>query len=252
MKNNVIKQINKYFNYVKIATLQQIQKRLNTKVSKTVRRYLKKLNFFSSYSHNGEYYSHKRFVNFDSNGLWTYKDIYFSTYGKLTDTIEKFVNHSETGYNSIELQEILHVKVGDTLLKLTKNKKIIRIKLNRKFYYFSNIPAIQKAQLLLCRSIVEKKFGKKMNQEKISDIEIKRGFALFFNQLDEKQKRLFSGLESALLGYGGDKIVAETFGLDPHTVSRGRQEILSGDFEKKHIRKQGAGRKPIKKKSENN
>ncbi len=248
MKTTIIKYINKYFNYAKIATLQQVKNKLNTKVTKTIRRYLKELEYFSSYSHNGKYYSHKRFANFDTNGLWTFKDIYFSTYGKLTDTIEIFVNSSNLGYNSNELQKILHVKVSDTLLELVKNKKIVRKKIDTKFYYFSNVPAIQKAQLLLCRSKVETKFGKQMNKEKITDSEIKQGFALFFNQLDEKQKRLYSGLESALLGYGGDKIIAETFGLDSHTVSRGRHEILSGDFEKNNIRHKGGGRKPIKKK----
>lgn len=248
MKTIVFKKINRYFNYVKIATLQQVKKKLNVEVAKTVRRYLKELEYFSSYSHNGEYYSHQCFATFDTNGLWAYKDIYFSTYGKLTDTIENLVNHSKSGYNSIELQKILYVKVSDSLLQLSNNKVIIRKKINCRFYYFSNIPAIQKAQLLLCRSKVEKKFGKEMNKEKISDITIKQGFALFFNQLDEKQKRLYSGLESALLGYGGDKIIASTFGLDPHTVSRGRQEILSGNFEEIRIRQPGAGRKPVKKK----
>ncbi len=247
-KQTVIKYINKYFNYTKISTLKQVQKKLDTNVKITVKRYLKKLEYFTSYSHSGEYYSHKRIANFGANGLWAYKGVYFSIYGKLTDTIENFVNLSESGYNSTELQEILHIKVSDALLKLVKDKKIIREKFNCKFYYFSNVPAIQKAQLLLCRSIVEKTFGKEMKKGKMPDTNIKRGFALFFNQLDEKQKRLYSGLESAMLGYGGDKIIASTFGLDPHTVSRGRQEILSGNFEKKHIRKQGAGRKSIKKK----
>ena len=249
MKNIIVKCINKYFNYAKIATLQQVQKKLNINIKITVKRYLTKLEYFTSYSHNGKYYSHRRIANFDTNGLWSYKGIYFSIHEKLIDTIENFIITSEFGFNSNELGEILHIDVKNALLKLVRNKRIIRKKINCRFYYFSNVPAVQKAQLLLCRSIVEQKFGIEKDDEKILDDRIKRGFALFFNQLDEKQKRLYSGLESALLGYGGDKIIASTFGLDPHTVSRGRQEILSGNFEKACIRKQGAGRKPIKKKS---
>ncbi len=249
LKQADIKQITRYFNYAKIATLEQIQKRLNINVKITLQRYLKKLEYFTSYSHNGKYYSHKRFANFDTNGLWTYKGIYFSTSEKLIDTIDNLINRSTSGYNSTELQKNLSVKVSDTLLQLVKNKKIIRKKLNHNFYYFSNVPAIQKAQLLLCRSIVEEKFGKEMHNGKIPNAKTKRGIALLFNQLDEKQKRLYSGLESAKLGYGGDKIVASTFGLDPHTVSRGRHEILNENFEKTMIRKQGAGRKAVKKKS---
>jgi len=248
IQQSVIKHINKYFNYAKIATLEQIQKKIDTNVKITTQRYLKKLEYFTSYSHSGKYYTHKRFITFDSEGLWTYKGVHFSVHEKLTETIKHLIFHSKSGYNSIELQNILHIKVCDTLLKLVNNKKIFRQKISGKYYYFSNIIATKKAQLLLCRSKVEIKFGKQMNNEKITDAEIKQGFALFFNQLDEKQKRLYSGLESALLGYGGDKIIAETFGIDPHTVSRGRTEILSGDFEKKGIRIKGGGRKPIKKK----
>lgn len=252
MKRIEIKHINKYFNYVKIATIEQLQKKIPTKVTKTIRRYLKKLDYFSSYSHNGKYYSHKRFANFDENGLWIYKNICFSKHKTLINTIEYLVNVSESGYYSNELKKLLHVEVKNALLKLEKDKKIIRKKINHRFYYFSNISAVKKDQLLLCRSKIEQNFGKKMNNGKTTNTKIKRGFALFFNQLDEKQKRLYSGLESALLGHGGDKIIAETFGLDPHTVSRGRNEILSGNFEKKNIRKKGGGRKSIKKKSANN
>ncbi len=249
MKNRDIECINKYFNYAKIVTIGQLQKKLSAKVTKTIRRYLKKLDYFSSYSHNGKFYSHKRFANFDKNGLWVYKNVCFSEYKTLISSIECFITISESGYNSNELKNILHVEVKNALLELERNKKIVKKKINNRFYYFSNVSAIQKAQLLLCRSKVETKFGKQINKEKITNAEIKQGFALFFNQLDEKQKRLYSGLESALLGYGGDKIISETFGLDPHTVSRGRHEILSGNFERKEIRHKGSGRKPIKKKS---
>ena len=91
MKNIIIKQINKYFNYVKIATLSEVQKKLNANITKTVHRYLKKLDFFTSYSHKGKYYSHKRYANFDENGLWSYTKIHFSIHGKRTDTIVNLI-----------------------------------------------------------------------------------------------------------------------------------------------------------------
>ena len=248
MKNIIIKQINKYFNYVKIATLSEVQKKLNANITKTVHRYLKKLDFFTSYSHKGKYYSHKRYANFDENGLWSYKKIHFSIHGKLTDTIVNLIITSQSGYNSNELRKLLHVEVNNTLLKLEKNKKIIREKINCKFYYFSGNFAIKKRQFLLQRSIIDEKFSKKLTSKNMEDFKINRGIALLFNQLDEKTRRLYAGLESAKLGFGGDKIISETLGIDPHTVSKGRREILTGDFEKTRIRKTGAGRKSIKKK----
>lgn len=56
--------------------------------------------------------------------------------------------------------------------------------------------------------------------------ELKAAIILFFSLLDEKQQRLYAGLESHKLGHGGDRKIAELLGVDMHTVSRGRQELL--------------------------
>jgi len=68
--------------------------------------------------------------------------------------------------------------------------------------------------------------------------------------LNEKQRRLYAGLESFKLGHGGDKKVADFLGLDSHTIAKGRQEILSGNIQAESIRKKGGGRKPVEKKSQ--
>ena len=49
---------------------------------------------------------------------------------------------------------------------------------------------------------------------------------LFFSLLDEQQRRLYAGLEAHKFGHGGDRRIAEFFGLDAHTVARGRQELF--------------------------
>lgn len=73
--------------------------------------------------------------------------------------------------------------------------------------------------------------------------------ALFFNTLDERQRRLFAGLESARLGHGGDALMARALQLDPATVSRGRHELLSGEIIQGRVRKPGGGRKRVEKKT---
>ena len=50
IQQSIIKYINKYFNYAKIATLEQIQKKIDTNVKITTQRYLKKLDYFTSIS----------------------------------------------------------------------------------------------------------------------------------------------------------------------------------------------------------
>ena len=83
--------------------------------------------------------------------------------------------------------------------------------------------------------------------ETVSD-EVKAAMVLFYSLLDEKQRRLCAGLESLKLGHGGDAMVAEFLGVDPHTVARGRQQLLEQDFEVERIRRKGAGRKRVEKK----
>src|SRR6266481_1639342 len=60
----------------------------------------------------------------------------------------------------------------------------------------------------------------------VSPDELKAAILLFHSLLDEQQRRLFAGLESMKLGHGGDTVLAEFAGLDPHTVARGRQQLL--------------------------
>ena len=68
---------------------------------------------------------------------------------------------------------------------------------------------------------------------------------LFCRLRDEKQRRLYAGLESLKLGYGGDQRIAAFIGMDPHTVAKGRRELIEQDFELDRIRKPGGGRKRV-------
>jgi len=43
---------------------------------------------------------------------------------------------------------------------------------------------------------------------------------LFVSLLDEKQRRLFAGLESLQFGHGGDSWIADLLGLDPRLVKK--------------------------------
>jgi hypothetical protein len=78
--------------------------------------------------------------------------------------------------------------------------------------------------------------------------EFKAGIILFFSLLDEKQRRLYAGLEAAKLGHGGDIKIAELLGLAPQTVSKGRQELFTDSVDRSNIRKPGGGRKRVEKK----
>ena len=73
--------------------------------------------------------------------------------------------------------------------------------------------------------------------------------ALFFGLLNERQRRLYAGLESARLGRGGDRRVARALGLDPATVSRGRRELLAGEDRQRPCPQAGRWSKAARKKN---
>ena len=78
--------------------------------------------------------------------------------------------------------------------------------------------------------------------------ELKAVIVLFFSLLDERQRRLYAGLESLKLGHGGDRRIAELLGLDPGTVASGRKQLLAQDVEQGRVRREGGGRPPAEKK----
>jgi hypothetical protein len=80
-----------------------------------------------------------------------------------------------------------------------------------------------------------------------SDSEVvKAGILLFYSLLDEQQRRLFAGLEA--LRQENDRLIADLLGLDPHTVAKGRRELVSHQLLRGRLRRPGGGRKATEKK----
>jgi hypothetical protein len=48
----------------------------------------------------------------------------------------------------------------------------------------------------------------------------------FYNQLSERQRRLYAGLKAMEIGYYGVMFVSKTFDIHIHTVRRGKKELL--------------------------
>ena len=73
----------------------------------------------------------------------------------------------------------------------------------------------------------------------VSEKELKASILLFYSLLDEQQRRLYAGLESLKLGRGGERQLADFLDLDPHTVARGRQQLLAQEVEVDRARRIG-------------
>src|ERR1035441_7474984 len=95
-------------------------------VDVTVFRKLKPLDYLSSYSHRGRYYTLREIARFDDHGLWSQADVWFSRSGTLLATAEVFVNRSPRGFFADELARALHVEVQDALHQLTQQSRVTR------------------------------------------------------------------------------------------------------------------------------
>jgi hypothetical protein len=232
----------------KVATLPELLRALGSDVPVTVFRKLKELGYRTSYSHRGRFYTLDRIARFDQHGLWSYDSVWFSRHGTLLDTAETFVNASPSGYFVAELEDALHVSVQDPLLHLVHQQRIARQLVSGLYLYCSTEAATRERQLHTRHTASSVPASNSLIATTAASDEVKAGIILFYSLLDEKQRRLYAGLEALKLGQGGDRRISELLGLDPHTVAKGRRELLSQDVPPERVRQAGAGRKPTEKK----
>jgi hypothetical protein len=232
----------------KIATLDELKQALGTTVDVTVFRKLKPLDYFTSYSHRGRYYTLREIARFDDKGLWSHASVWFSQFGTLLATAESFLNRSPRGYFADELARALHVEVQDALHQLAQQRRVTRQIVSRLYLYTARDRGIQQGQLLTRRKVEAIPTVVDASVLEVSEEELKASILLFYSLLNEQQRRLYAGLESLKLGRGGDRSLAEFLQLDPHTVARGRQQLLAQDVEVDRARRTGGGRKRVEKK----
>ena len=233
----------------KMATMVEMKVAMGTTVDATIFRKLRQLCYLRSYSHRGKYYTLPAIARFNEQGLWSCRGVHFSKQGSLLNTIEHHVNHCVAGYFEFELESLLHVVVRVAVLKLLNDNKIYRQKVAGRYLYCSSRMMKRKRQCsernkqqAIADSALEPISSEVLFQEGKTLVE------LFVSLLDEKQRRLYAGLESIKLGHGGDKKIAHLFGLDMHTVAKGRQELWGGKIETDRVRRVGGGRKMLEKK----
>jgi hypothetical protein len=231
-----------------IATMDELKAALGCPVDMTVFRKLRSLAYLASYSHRGKYYALEDAAQFDEHGLWVYRGIRFSRFGSLVDTAEAFVARSTGGYLASELALQLGVEVKQPLLGLVRAGRLAREQLAEGYLYCSAERNRRREQLFSRRLPAEHCTFEARRSPDSDSNQAKAAVVLFMSLLDEQQRRLFAGLEALRLGHGGDRAVAHATGLDPHTVAKGRQQLLARDVSIERRRRPGAGRKSLEKK----
>lgn len=233
----------------KIATLPDLMAALGTNARRTVFRKLKEIRYRTSYSHRGSYYTLDDVAQFDEMGLWAYEDVWFSMHGTLLSTAEVTVERAELGYFVEELDNALHVGTKDALRKLVEDARLSREEVAGRFLYCAADASRRREQIVGRRALlVEPGVMTAIPEKEVLPEELRAAIVLFFSLLDEKQRRLYAGLEAMKTGRGGDTRIAELLGLDPSTVARGRRELFDRDVEVERVRRAGGGRKSVEKK----
>jgi len=112
----------------------------------TARRRLKHWGAINSYNHNGRYYTLADVPEFDPNGLWSYRGVFFSRYGNLKQTVVELLRRSEAGLDARELRSVLGVDPRSFLSALAKHPQIRREKSHGRFVYYCADPAVYEKQ----------------------------------------------------------------------------------------------------------
>ena len=232
-----------------VASLSEVMAALGTGARRTAFRKLKGLATRTSYSHRGGYYTLDERVEFDERGLWSFDGVRFSSVGTLIATAESFVNQAQAGHFSEELDNLLHVGAQDALRKLVGDGRLSRHKLAGQFLYCAADRARQARQLRARRLLLATPgLGRPLPDADLMPAELRAAIVLFASLLDERQRRLFAGLESLKCGWGGDRRIAGLLGIDPATVSTGRRQLVERDVDLDRVRRVGGGRPPAEKK----
>ena len=106
----------------------------------SVRRFLASAGYYSSFTHNGKWYTLWSIPNFNRDGLWFYNEIGFSRSGSLTKTLIYLTANSRAGITADQLGEKLHCRCHTMLVQLHRSKKLQRQKTGRSFLYLAADP----------------------------------------------------------------------------------------------------------------
>ena len=228
------------FHRLRAVTMPEMKAALGTQVDVTVFRKLSTLPYQSSYSHRGAFYTLQSIPRFNAQGLWCCRDAWFSRQGTLLDTAAARVDAAPAGYWVGELEALLHVPVKDPLRQLVHAGRLHRQEFEG-LYLYSAAERMRR----------QEQWGARQAQGPPVDSAPDQFWAarvLFYSLLDEQQRRLYAGLESAQVGHGGDRLVAQVLGLEEETVARGRRQLLGGEVQRDRIRRVGGGRPRAEKK----
>jgi hypothetical protein len=131
------KKVEKLFRKHRVVTMSDLCEVIGSSSRMTIFRRLREIEYISSYTHAGRYYTLYDIARFDSDGIWFYDDIGFSKNGSLKNAVTYLVHNGDAGKFHSDLERQLRVRVHNVLLDLVRTKQIGRTKFEGQYLYLS-------------------------------------------------------------------------------------------------------------------
>src|SRR5436309_2302498 len=162
--------LHKLFRTRPVALLSDLRKALQTPSRTTVFRVLSSVGYLASYSHAGRYYTLKRIPQFDPRGLWHYRQIGFSSQRTLRATLVHLVETSPAGQTHEELQDVLLLRVHNTLRLLVRARELQRRLFQDVYVYLSAKPKPASRQWAERQKLAPPPAPKELHPARVIDI----------------------------------------------------------------------------------
>ena len=125
----------KAFRRRKVMNLGEVAELVHSSIH-TARRRLKEWGAHTSYNQNGRYYALPNVPEFDADGLWHWRGMFFSRYGNLKQTVVELIRRSSAGLDAGEMGSLLGLDPRSFLSSFADHPQIKREKLQGRFVYY--------------------------------------------------------------------------------------------------------------------
>lgn len=129
----------RFFRSKKVVTLPELALHLECS-ARTVQRRLGEWEAINSYNRNGRYYTLPAIPEFDVNGLWRYREVFFSKFGNLSETLIGLVRNSPAGLTAAEVGELLGLRPSSFLWAFHDHPDLRREKHQGLYIYLASEP----------------------------------------------------------------------------------------------------------------
>jgi hypothetical protein len=130
-----IEKAQKVFRRKMILTLAEVAELIHSSIH-TARRQLKSWQALTSYNRNGRYYALPDVPEFNVNGLWQRRGVFFSRYGNLKQTVVELIRRSSAGHDAGEIGSLLGLDPRSFLSSFADHPQIKREKSQGRFVYY--------------------------------------------------------------------------------------------------------------------